>query len=174
MAKKKLELKTEWFRVESENIKNIKSLNGEPFYRFVLPNGVLVLAIREDGKILLIKQYRPSIKSHTMELPAGQIDKNESPRKAAIRELYEETGYICKKFNLLCVGMPWIDRAKCKVYIFYGQGAVRKKGFKPKENIKVIPISVKELKRLAVNDDIQQLQLFAAIYLAKMKFGLEV
>lgn len=174
MAQKKIELKTEWFNIESENISRIKSLGGKPFYRIIIPNGVMILALREDGKILLIRQYRLSVESYTLELPAGQIDKNESPRKAAIRELYEETGYVCKKINFLGVGAPWIDRAKCKLYLFYGQGAVRKKGVKPEENIKVVTVSIEEFKRLAINGDLQQLQSFAPIFLAKWKFGLEI
>lgn len=174
MAKKKLELKTEWFSIESENIGHIKSLRKKPFYRIIIPNGVMILALREDGKILLIRQYRPSIESYTLELPAGQIDKNESPRKAAVRELYEETGYVCKKINFLSVGMPWIDRAKSKLYLFYGQGAVKSKGFKPEENIRVVPVSTEEFKRLAINGDLQQLQCFAPVFLAKWKFGLEI
>lgn len=174
MAKKKLEFKTEWFSIESENIGRIRSLRKKPFYRIIIPSGVMILALREDGKILLIRQYRRSLKSYTLELPAGQIDKNESPKKAAIRELYEETGYTCKKFNFLGVGAPWIDRAKCKLYLFYGQGAVKKKGVKPEDGIQVIPVSIGGFKRLAINGDFKQLQCFAPILMAKWKFGLEI
>ncbi len=174
MAKTKLELKTEWFSVESEIINNNNSFKEKPYYRLIIPDGVMILALKKDGKILLIKQYRASIKSFTLELPAGQIEKNESPKKAAIRELYEETGYVCEKINFLGVGMPWVDRTKSKLYLFYGQGAIRKKDFKPKENIQVIPTSIKGFERLAVNGKLQQLQIFAPIFLAKRKFGLKI
>lgn len=174
MAKKKLELKTEWFSVESESVSRIKSSGEKPFYRFIIPNGVMILALRKDGKIILIKQYRHSVGSYTLELPAGQIDKNESPRKAAIRELYEETGYVCKKINFLGVGAPWIDRAKCNLYLYYGQEAVRKKSAKPEKDIKVVPVSVEGFRRLAINGNFQQLQSYAAVFLAKWKFGLEI
>jgi len=40
-----------------------------------------------------ILQYRPPIQSICVELPAGLIDKGESPETSALRELYEETGY---------------------------------------------------------------------------------
>lgn len=174
MSQKRLELKTEWFSVESEKVSPIKSFSEKPFYRFIIPNSVIILTLRKDKKILLIRQYRQSVESYTLELPCGQIDKNESPRKAAIRELYEETGYVCKKINFLGVGKGWLDRAKSNVYLYYGQGAARKKGFKPKEKIKVVPVSVKEFKRLAINGDFKQLQSFAPILLAKWKFGLEI
>lgn len=43
--------------------------------------------------IVLVLQYRPPMKCCTVEFPAGLVDAGESPEKAAIRELYEETGY---------------------------------------------------------------------------------
>lgn len=174
MAKKKLELKTEWFSVESESVSRVKSSSEKPFYRFIIPSGVMILALRKDRKIILIKQYRHSVGSYTLELPAGQIDKKESPRKAAIRELYEETGYVCKKINFLGVGAPWIDRAKCNLYLYYGREAVRKEDAKPEKDIKVIPVSIEKFKRLAISGDLQQLQCFAPVFLAKWKFGLEI
>ncbi|GAA5859736.1 hypothetical protein JCM1840_006431 [Sporobolomyces johnsonii] len=47
----------------------------------------------------IILQYRPPIGSICVELPAGLIDKGESPETSAIRELYEETGYGGKEFE---------------------------------------------------------------------------
>ncbi|CDR39286.1 RHTO0S04e03554g2_1 [Rhodotorula toruloides] len=47
----------------------------------------------------IILQYRPPIRNICVELPAGLIDKGESPEKSAIRELYEETGYGGKEFE---------------------------------------------------------------------------
>lgn len=46
-----------------------------------------------DNHLRSILQYRPPVKSLCVELPAGLIDKGESPETSAIRELYEETGY---------------------------------------------------------------------------------
>jgi ADP-ribose pyrophosphatase len=53
-------------------------------------DAVAVLAER-DGKVLFVQQYRPAIKSHTLEIPAGLIDPGETPEEAAKRELAEET-----------------------------------------------------------------------------------
>ena len=43
---------------------------------------------------LLVEQYRPPLSTYTLEFPAGLIDQGETPKQAALRELWEETGYI--------------------------------------------------------------------------------
>lgn len=62
--------------------------------------GVAIVPVVE-GKILLIRQYRPSISSSILEIPAGKVDPGEDIRQAAIRELSEETGIIGGKLEHL-------------------------------------------------------------------------
>ncbi|KAF8623940.1 hypothetical protein AX15_006106 [Amanita polypyramis BW_CC] len=63
------------------------------------PDAVAILAILRsktnafEPSIVIIEQYRPPIDKFIIELPAGLVDEDESPEEAAIRELYEETGY---------------------------------------------------------------------------------
>ncbi|KAH6630551.1 NUDIX hydrolase domain-like protein [Chaetomium sp. MPI-SDFR-AT-0129] len=62
-------------------------------------DGVSVVAIIEKDNrsaVVLQKQYRPPIGRVVIELPAGLVDKDETPEQAAIRELEEETGYIAE------------------------------------------------------------------------------
>lgn len=66
------------------------------------PGAVVILPVLEDGKIVLLKQFRPSVGSWIYELPAGTLDKaNESPEECAKRELEEETGYRPGKVEAL-------------------------------------------------------------------------
>ena len=55
--------------------------------------GVVVIAVTDEKRLLLVEQLRPPLSARTIELPAGVIDSNETPRGAAMRELEEETGY---------------------------------------------------------------------------------
>lgn len=59
----------------------------------VHPGAVAILAIRADGAVALLRQYRATFDDVNWELPAGTLDvAGESPRDAAVRELREETG----------------------------------------------------------------------------------
>lgn len=61
-----------------------------------------VVAVREDGKLLMVRQYRNALERETLEIPAGGLNGREEPtRTAAMRELEEETGYTCGKLSLL-------------------------------------------------------------------------
>jgi len=55
---------------------------------------VVVAPMLEDGRLLLIRQYRPSIGRVMWELPAGSIDPDEPLERAAVRECAEETRFI--------------------------------------------------------------------------------
>jgi len=61
-----------------------------------------VLAVREDGKILMVRQYRNALERVTLEVPAGKRDDvNEDTKVCAERELLEETGYRAGKIERL-------------------------------------------------------------------------
>ena len=58
--------------------------------------GVAVAALNEEGKLLMVKQYRKPFECVTLEIPAGKLEKGEDPEKCGRRELHEETGYVAK------------------------------------------------------------------------------
>src|SRR5579862_8617815 len=67
----------------------------------VHPGSVVVLPVFDDGRVLLIRQYRHSVGEFLWELVAGRKEPNEKPPAAARRELIEETGYSAKRLRKL-------------------------------------------------------------------------
>ena len=66
--------------------------------------GAVMIAsfLKQSRRVLFVRQYRPPAGKYTIELPAGLLDKdNESVEQAALRELYEETGYTGKVLQVL-------------------------------------------------------------------------
>ena len=61
-----------------------------------------VVPVMDDGRILLVRQYRNSVDRYTLEIPAGGLNGKDEPTKtAAARELEEETGYASDNLELL-------------------------------------------------------------------------
>lgn len=65
------------------------------------PGAVAVVAVRADGSVIMVKQYRHAAGKVLLEIPAGKLDKNESPDDCASRELEEETGYKAARLRKL-------------------------------------------------------------------------
>lgn len=55
-------------------------------------DGVVVFAVDECDRLVLVRQYRYPIGGYVYELPAGLVEPGENPKTAAVRELFEETG----------------------------------------------------------------------------------
>lgn len=61
-----------------------------------------VVAVKEDGNLLMVRQYRNALDRDTLEIPAGGLNSEDEPTEvAAARELEEETGYKAEKLELL-------------------------------------------------------------------------
>ena len=57
------------------------------------PGAAAVVPFMDDGRVLLIRQYRFATGGEILEIPAGKLDPGEAPEACATRELEEETGY---------------------------------------------------------------------------------
>jgi ADP-ribose pyrophosphatase len=104
----------------------------------VHPGSVVVLPIFEDGRILLIRQYRHSVGEFLWELVAGRKEPDETPEVAAGRELLEETGYSAKRLRKLCRVVPTPGFVNEWMWIYaaekLAQGAAQ-----PEEDEKITP-----------------------------------
>jgi ADP-ribose pyrophosphatase len=67
------------------------------------PGAVAIVALTDDGKLLLERQYRYPPRREFIEIPAGKIDPGEAHFATAKRELLEETGYVAQEWTRLGV-----------------------------------------------------------------------
>lgn len=65
------------------------------------PGAVAVIAITDDNKIVMVKQYRKSVEEYLLEVPAGKLEIGEEPIDCAKRELLEETGFKSNNIEYL-------------------------------------------------------------------------
>ena len=77
--------------------------NGKKSTREIVkhPGAVAIIALKEDHKIVMVRQYRKAMDRVLLEIPAGKLEKGEKPEVTAKRELEEETGYTCDSLDHL-------------------------------------------------------------------------
>ena len=86
-----------WLKVAKETCELPNGKVIDDFYTLWQPDWVLILARTKEGKWVMTEQYRHGTGKIALEFPAGIIDKGETPKEAAIRELQEECGYCLEE-----------------------------------------------------------------------------
>lgn len=104
----------------------------------VHPGSVVVLPIFQDGRVLLIRQYRHSVGEFLWELVAGRKEPNEMPAVGARRELLEETGYTAKRLRKLARVIPTPGFVNEWMWILAAEGLVEGPAH-PEEDEKITP-----------------------------------
>lgn len=132
-------------RAESEDIAVYHSLQQHDY--------VTIFAVRTDGLIPIVKQYRPAVEQFTIELPGGLIDRNVSPEIIAKNEVYEETGHklISKLYPLGCL-YPDTGRLENRLWAFFGKVSEDLSGdWSPEVGVEVLLVSKNELREMICN-----------------------
>ena len=90
------------------------------------PGAAAILAFDEKDKIILVRQHRFP-RGYVLEIPAGTLEKGESPKRCALREIQEETGYKAKKMTHLITYYPSVGYNTEKIHCFVASGLTRVK-----------------------------------------------
>lgn len=86
------------------------------------PGAVAILAILDNGNLVMERQYRYAPQQEFIELPAGKIDHGEDALLTAQRELLEETGYVAREWIHLTTAWPCIGYADERMEYYLARG----------------------------------------------------
>jgi ADP-ribose pyrophosphatase YjhB (NUDIX family) len=118
LPERKTVFATPWFQVQEA------AGSGKlPNYSINSPDFVCIVAVTEKGELLLVRQFRHAVAETTLELPAGHVEKGETPEQAARKELLEETGHAAKTFELLASLSPSPARFTNRMWCYYAGNA---------------------------------------------------
>ena len=132
-----------------------------------------VVAVREDGKLLMVRQYRNALERETLEIPAGGLNSRQEPTAdAAKRELEEETGYICDEVELLTSIYTTVAFCNEKIDIYIARNMrPGKQHLDEDEFINVEAYSVEELKQMIYECKIQDSKTICGIMTYAAKYA---
>ena len=86
------------------------------------PGAVMIIALLDDGRLVMERQYRYPVKQVMIEFPAGKLDAGEDRLACAQRELLEETGYRAKEWAHAGVLHPVISYSTEFIDIWFARG----------------------------------------------------
>ncbi|MBR4981208.1 MAG: NUDIX hydrolase [Lachnospiraceae bacterium] len=131
-----------------------------------------VVPVRDDGKIIMVRQYRNAIDRETIEIPAGGLNTPQEPTlDAAARELEEETGFKSEDLELLISIKTTVAFCNEGIDIYVARNLKpSKQNLDEDEFINVEAYSVEELCDMIYAGKIEDSKTVAAILAYKNKF----
>jgi ADP-ribose pyrophosphatase len=147
----------------------------DPYYVYEFPTWVTAVAITEEGKIIIERQYRYALDVTCYEIPGGCVDDADSSLEMAIeRELLEETGYRFTHFEYLgkTSSNPSTNNNWMHMYLATGGRYEKEQQLDQNEEIEVYLFTIDEVKKLLAENKIVQSMHVTTLYyaLTKMKF----
>ena len=132
-----------------------------------------VVPVMEDGRILMVRQYRNALERYTIELPAGKLDDpDEQGIVCASRELEEETGYRSEKLEWLITLRTTVAFCNEKIEIFVARDLIpSKQHLDEDEYIDVAAYTMEELKEMIFSGEIEVSKTVSAILAYEVKYG---
>lgn len=130
------------------------------------PGGAAVLPILDDGRVLLIRQFRPVCSGMVFEIPAGRLEQGESPVQCGARELIEETGYSASSIEPLGYFLSTMGFCDERIDLFVGTNLeLRQRDLDPDEVIDLCPLSLDEALSKVRDGDILDSKTQLALFL---------
>lgn len=132
-----------------------------------------VVPVREDGKILMVRQYRNALDRYTLEIPAGALDSEDEPgRECASRELEEETGFRSEDLDWLITLRTTVAFCNEKIEVYVARNLIpSEQHLDEDEFIDLKAYSVEELKEKIFSGEIEDAKTTAAILAYAVKYG---
>lgn len=146
----------------------------DPYYVYEFPTWVAAVPVTEDGRIVMVRQYRHALGEVCIEIPGGCVDDTDNnPQEAIARELLEETGYSFSSYDYLgkISANPSSNNNLLHMFLARGGKKVAEQKLDANEEIEVVYLTIDELKQLLKENKIIQAMHVSCILYALEKMG---
>ena len=163
-----------WFKVRKDKCITPQGKIVDPYYVYEFPTWVTAVAITEEGKVVMERQYRHALGETCIEIPGGCVDDTDSSLEEAIkRELLEETGYEFSSYEYLgkISANPSTNSNLMHMFLAKGGKKVANQELDHNEEIEIELVSLDELKQLLRENKIVQAMHVTCIMYALERMG---
>ena len=132
-----------------------------------------VVPVMEDGRIIMVRQYRNALNRFTLELPAGALDTAEEPGiVCASRELEEETGYRSEHLEWLITLRTTVALCNERIEVFAARDLIpSRQHLDPNEFVNVEIHTIEELKEMIFSGAIEDSKTVSSLLAYDMKYN---
>ncbi len=163
-----------WFTVRKDRCETPMGKIIDPYYVYEFPTWVAAVPVTEDGRIVMVRQYRHALGEVCIELPGGCVDDTDKdPQEAIARELLEETGYSFSSYEYLgkISANPSSNNNLLHMFLARGGKKVAEQKLDANEEIEVVYLTLDELKQLLKENKIIQAMHVSCILYALERMG---
>ncbi len=160
-------LKTPIFDLREDDADHPLTGERRTYYVLQAPTYVNVAAITQDGRLILVRQWRHGTRDVGLEFPAGLAEPGEAPEEAAARELREETGYVPERLTLLGKVQPNPAHQDNVSYTVLAEGCVLKeegRQLDAGEDIEVVLVDPRELGKLIRSGEVRSAMVVCGVF----------
>ena len=163
-----------WFKVRKDTCETPGGKIVSPYYVYEFPTWVTGVALTEDNKIILVRQYRHAAGLTMLEIPGGCVDDTDDNLETAIRrEMLEETGYSFSSVEYLgrTSANPSTNNNWMHMYLLRGGVKVKDQHLDHGEEIEVYLYSIEEVKQLLKENQVVQSMHVTCLFYALNRLG---
>ncbi len=166
--------KDTWFTLRADTCETKEGKIITPYYVYEFPTWVIAVALTEDGKFILERQYRHALGQTNYELPGGCVDDTDANLEEGVRrELLEETGYSFSELEYLgkTSANPSTNNNWAHFYLATGGRKIQQQHLDFNEEIEVYLMDISEVKQLLRDNKIIQSMHVTALLYALHRLG---
>lgn len=157
-----------WMEIIEREVEFAPGTNFEFYHAVGQRDYIAIVATLPDGRIPIVRQYRPALECFTWELPAGLVDPGEDPAACCCRELVEETGFAACAVHALGTYAPCTSRLSNRVHSFYVEIASTPESERIEPGLELMLVNPLQLAKLIANGEFFLQLHIGALFLASM------
>src|SRR5471030_428316 len=163
-----------WMAIIEREVEFAQGAAAELYHAVDQQDYIAIVAMTPDGRIPIVRQYRPALERFTWELPAGMLEKGEDAAACCRRELLEETGYPAKAVHALGGFAPCTARLSNRIHSFFVETGPRDAAHKPETGIELRLVTPEGLRALILAGEFDLQLHIGALLLAGMRGFLDL